>query len=811
MEQNPPMVGREREQEQLLGILGNAMSGEGALVLIAGEAGVGKTRLCDEFEKRALSLDCEVLVGRCIPGVPSPYLPFQEALSSYSPSNVHLDGIFGNRAGNLSPRSESDKTLLSCLEFLDGLTKDKVVVLRLEDLHWADSQTAQMLHFLARNVAGLRLVMVGTIRTEETGPGPAGTVHPMVESLRLMRREGICTQLDLPPLSQSEVGQAVTGMLGLQVDAGLLDDIARESAGNPLFLVELVRMLAATGKIVQRDGIWVRTGEGPMDIPTTVREVVLHRLDLIGREQRRTLDLASVIGETFEPKLIAKMTGRTDLDVLETLEQIEDDHRLIVSGAKDFRFAHQKVQRVIYEEISPLRRRELHRVIGLNLESDGPDDATVARLVMYFEQAGENSRLAKYAVRAGENCLRKYSLREAGPFFEKAVSANQFAQDKDILARSLEGLGDIAAEAGECERALAHYDRLLNVQIDSGWRARVLRKEAEIWMPTVKGKGDTGRTTELLEEAERYDATTDPVDRAYIKMDRADIAFLKGDPESAIALAREAEAIIRKHGAREKLGIALSNPLMALMSLGRLDEAEEKLAMAIPILTEANDVSVLSHDHFQMGIIHWHRGEHAKALESLDKANDLLRKLDFAYESQLCWNHFYAGLVHQSAREFGRSLDEAEAAQTYCGRFDSGYVALGIEGVRLHALLQLGRAEEALDLCKEMRRMSSSFKWEVKTPIRGLNHAMHAEMLARNGEFGRSDVQFQKALDAVDGGVHSILMTALISSFWGECLARRGERIEAKERFGRSIEQYGRLGNRTQILLMGKLMDDLGV
>ena len=810
LEQNPPMVGREKEQEQLLSHLGEAISGEGRLVLISGEAGVGKTRLCGEFERRATALGCVVLVGRCVPGVPSPYLPFQEAFSKYASIDSHLDGIFGKRTDGLSPRSKSEMALLSCLEFLAELSEEKVVVLRLEDLQWADSQTTQMVHFLARNCVRLRAIIVGTLRTEEIAPNATGAVHPMIEVLRIMRREGVCSEIDLLPLNNSEVGEAVTGMLGPRVDPLLLSEVSEECRGNPLFMVELVRMLYATEEIEHREGVWYKKGDKPMDIPPTVREVVLHRLDLIGKEQRRTLELASVIGEAFEPELIANILGKNNMAVLETLEEMEHDHHLVIEGNDRFRFAHQKIQQVVYDVMSPLKRKELHRLIGLGLLSADPDDATLSRLVRHFEEAGDDVRLARYATEAGEHCLRRYSLAEAKTLFEKALKANQVALDSDVRSRSLEGLGDIEVEAGHFEKALECYELALTDELRNARKVRILRKEAEVWGPTAFGKGDSRRTTELLDMAESI-PDADPLDAALMKTYRGDISLLGGDPLTSLALTEKAEAMLQKQGDKGALVSAYSTQMMALLSLGRSDEAIEKARRSLEILAQIGDKPNLPGKYFDLATAYWHKGYHAEALAALDKSDELFREMGFTNGIQLCWDHFYKGYVHQSARDFARSLDEAIIAEAQAQRNEGGYVILGIKGVKLHALLHLGRLEEARKECQELRQICDSFHWNVKTPSRGLNHAVYGEMLGIEGKSERSDEQFQRALVTVEGGIHSTLMMALINMFWGECLNREGNGPEARHRYESAKALYERLGNETQIKMIDSLISEIDV
>ena len=411
----PPLVGREREIRFLQDRLKEAAHGRGSLVLIAGEAGIGKTRLVEEFRNIAVKNGSQVMVGRCAPGAASPYLPFQDAFEHYTgikSATTEQLGIKGWLKGpqltdtrqlgiakwlkgpdecwktDLNPKTESERTLHATLDFLRKSAIKRPILMILDDLQWADSASIQLLHFLARNSDGLNVLLVGTYRPEELSIEESGKIHPLLESLRIMRREGICHELHLNGLDREELGLAVEGMLHGQIDDELLQRIVSESEGNPLFAIEVVRLLVQLKSITSQRGVWKALGKGQIDIPSTVREVILRRIEKLRKEQRRLLDCAAVVGEWFDPNVLEQALGLVRLDLLETLDHIDRDSQLVKATDGLYRFSHEKVRRITYEEISFLRRKELHRIVAQVIENRLPDESLYGELSVHFYNAG---------------------------------------------------------------------------------------------------------------------------------------------------------------------------------------------------------------------------------------------------------------------------------------------------------------------------------------------------------------------------------------------------------------------------------------
>jgi predicted ATPase len=333
----PVFVGRASELEQLQGLVDSVCNGIGVTVFVVGEAGSGKTRLVKEFLNIAGKKDVRILRGFCISNTQVPYFPFVEAFyhdhPSLQPEETRVSvadglGITGWLKGTevaeaeplgiggwlkgprhhrkldkqvaLSPEVRKDMTHAAVANALISISSKQPLIFFIDDIHWADSASLSLLQYVSRATASSRVLIVATARLEELGSDAEGHPHLLTETLRLMSREDLYTEIKLSNLNQTEIARLVEAMVSGTIDPGLVDKLAKDCQGNPLFAVESVRMLLEFGSLVQNDGIWSLSTD-QLRIPTKVKDVILYRLGRLNSTQRRMLDLGSVIGERFDP------------------------------------------------------------------------------------------------------------------------------------------------------------------------------------------------------------------------------------------------------------------------------------------------------------------------------------------------------------------------------------------------------------------------------------------------------------------------------------------------------------------------------
>ena len=440
-------VGRQRELTDLKAALDHSISGQGHLVMLAGEPGIGKTRTAQELASYAETRGTQVLWGRCYEeeGAP-PYWPWVQLIRSYiqEPTPKQLQGEMGPGAADIAEIVPEIRHILTDLEtppalepeqarfrlfdsvtaFLKNAALSQPLLLVLDDLHWADKPSLMMLQFLAREMGGSPLLLVGTYRDVELS-----RQHPLSESLAQLTREPLFRRELLRGLSLEDTGDFVQVAAGLRPPQGLVESIYLQTEGNPFFMGEVIRLLAEQGELREVD-----LDETPsIRIPEGVREVIGQRLNRLSEQCNQTLTTASVIGREFDFKLLSALRDDlTEDQLLQVIDESLDAHLLEDSpgSAGRYQFTHALIHETLLSELSAARRVRLHVRIGQALEElyGTGAEAHAAELARHFAEAEPvlgPEKLVKYSLLAGERALAPYTWEEALTHFERALAAKE--------------------------------------------------------------------------------------------------------------------------------------------------------------------------------------------------------------------------------------------------------------------------------------------------------------------------------------------------------------------------------------------------
>lgn len=461
-------VGREPEMEALLAGLGDATSGRGRFFLLGGEPGIGKTRLADEFSTRAKAEGVLVLWGRCweAGGAPA-YWPWIQSLRGLL-RELDPEALGGRVAGGgpdlaqmlpelrerlpdlsepppASPETARFRLFDALSGFLRRASEDRPLLLVLEDLHAADAPSLLLLLFVAGEIGGSRMLVLATYRDMELTRD-----HPLAAGLSELARAQGATRISLSGLSRPDAGRLIETIAGRTPPAELVAAIHRETEGNPLFVGEVVRVLASEG--------WLRSGVGhrPWPIPEGVREVIGRRLHRLPEDCRRTLTVGSVIGRDFTVEALKRITGRSAEDLLDSVRDavaagvISD----IRPAPGTFRFAHSLMRDTLYEELMPADRIRLHREVGEALEALYARDPEphLAELAYHFFEAapaGDLRKAVDHAVAAGQRAVALLAYEEAVRLFRMALQALRESPDEERRCQVLLLLGDAEGQSGD--------------------------------------------------------------------------------------------------------------------------------------------------------------------------------------------------------------------------------------------------------------------------------------------------------------------------------------------------------------------------
>ncbi|HEY8869231.1 MAG TPA: AAA family ATPase [Candidatus Limnocylindrales bacterium] len=458
------LVGRERELAVLRHAFERARSGEGSLVLFVGEAGIGKTRLAEALGAEARSLDGRVVWGRSweAGGAPA-YWPWLQAIRACfrDMSPASLRQALGTGAPDVArilpelrdllpdlpeePYAESDEGRFKIYEattnLLRNLGAERPLLLILEDLHAADEPSLRLLLFLASDMALSHLLVVATYRSEELGDA-----DPRRGLLAELDRLPAVQRLSLGGLTEREISSYVELVAGRAPPPGLAETVHLKTEGNPLFVGELVRLLADEGRLERAsDGI-----EHPFAIPEGVRAVIGRRLARLSRRCHDLLSTASVIGVEVPVDLLVRLESQPPETFIELLHEAAAVRILdppLVPGRR-WRFSHALIRDVLYADLAPLTRMRLHGLVGEALETlSGNGDPPLAELAKHFVEAGNATKAIEYAGRAAEQAMRIYAYEEAARLYRLALDVGEANESE--RCRLLLGLGQAAMRGGD--------------------------------------------------------------------------------------------------------------------------------------------------------------------------------------------------------------------------------------------------------------------------------------------------------------------------------------------------------------------------
>ncbi len=441
----------------------------------------------------------------------------------------------------LEPEQARFRLFDSITTFLRNASTRKPHVLVLDDLHWADKPSLLLLQFMARELRGSRLLVLGTYRDVELR-----RAHPLSQTLAELSREGLSHRILLRGLTERDVERFIEITAGVKAPSALVEAVYRETEGNPFFVNEVVRLLVADGRLEKPEEVtsWSVT------IPQGVREVVGRRLDHLSEERNRVLTMGSVIGREFGLKTLAKVADVSEDSLLEKLEEAVAARVLaeVLNHVELYTFTHALIKETLYEELSTARRVRAHRQIGEVLEEQYSDDldAHLPQLAHHFSEAAQGGDVDKaidYAVRAGERSMELLAYEEAAGHYERASQVLELKEQADEPRRAelLLALATAQTRAGQGDAAVSTLDEAIALR-ESQNDAELLAKLALAYADAVVTSSDPFSRKEwsVLRQATDMIGPEDSASRARLLSRMGSQFGLTITPEERFALARDA-------------------------------------------------------------------------------------------------------------------------------------------------------------------------------------------------------------------------------------------------------------------------------
>jgi tetratricopeptide (TPR) repeat protein len=463
-----PLVARTKEIATLEGLIDAASSGQGALVSISGEPGVGKTRLSQSVTLAAGSRGFVVATGRCYePQQAVPFYPFREIIAtafSGAPETVraaaptrwaYLTRLLPELPVPAPPpaatsHEEQQRLYAAVTGFILAVAEVAPVGLFLDDLHWADTSSIELLQHLARQTRGHRVLLQGTFRDTDVS-----REHALQRALVDLAREHLLTRIPLGPMTGSETADLVAAVLGGRPDREVVDFIFARTDGNPFFVEELAQELQQRGDLLEHDRVWTLREASGIEVPENIRLVIGQRLARLSVSTQAVLTEASVLGQSFSFDELLGVTRRGEDELDEALQEAEAAG--LVKFLRDDRyiFNHALTQQALYFELSPRSRRRLHLAAGEVIEAQGEaaHARRAAEMAWHFAEAGD-PRSFTYALLAGDHAEAIWAHDDARVQFTQALKQAESSGDGEQQALVRERLGGLGTATIRYREAL---------------------------------------------------------------------------------------------------------------------------------------------------------------------------------------------------------------------------------------------------------------------------------------------------------------------------------------------------------------------
>jgi DNA-binding SARP family transcriptional activator len=869
-----PFVARERELARLDESLERTLAGDGRIAFVTGEAGTGKTALVREYARRAQARHTDLIVagGDCnaYTGAGDPYLPFREVLgqltgdveSSWAAGAIGTDGArrlwlliplaiqslletspglihtflaappLAARAAAAAPggadwRGQLEAHLATAgsslrradlhVQFtalLAALARRHPLLLILDDLHWADAGSIDLLFHLGRRLPGSCILIVGIYRPTEVSLGRDGDRHPLAPLIHEFQRQYGPIDVDLPQAGDRRFVEAFLDSEPNGLDQRFRERLYQHTGGHALCTVEMLRDMQERGDIVRDEtGRWV---EGPAvswgSLPAQFEGVIGERVDRLPEALRDTLRVASVEGASFTAEVVAQVQGASAYQVVGQLSrELDRRHQLVVSEgslgtvpggrrASRYRFRHILFQQYAYGRLDPAEKAYLHEAVGNALEQvqQGQTEAIAVQLARHYHAAGRMDKAADYYLQAGDRARGLYAHAEA---------RRHYAQALDALAR----LPDTV------ETRQRRVDALIAQTASSG---------ADSWERNLARLAEAKRVAQTLPGHDgRPGGDRLRVARVHLGMGRAH--YTRGAYRECLGYYQQALSVARERGDGRLIARSSSAMGQALASRGRFGQAEALFSQVIDLHDKAGDRGGWARALSLHGSVVAYLGDYAVGVAELQRGYEQLRELNAL--SEMTFNKALLSITYRAGGEASRatqaarrSLALAEQTGVQVSIYD-GYLTLGwavcragqydaaaAYAAKATAILQelggrLVMADQlaALDAeiaCGAGRVREAIILAEQAVGIAQERKTIHCEGLARrtwgqalaalvHPQWDEAEAQLAESLRLLEAG-QSQLEAARTQVAWGTLCRDRGDLAAARAHWERAAAQW---------------------
>ncbi|MFW6197033.1 MAG: ATP-binding protein, partial [Thermoplasmatota archaeon] len=485
-EQKNVFVGRDKELSKLRELLEMVKKEGSKTIFIAGEAGVGKTRLISELKPYALEEGYDFLTGTCHSEIADPYLPLKEAFDKYingeeeHSSQYRNIAFLGARKGKKIENkkmfdAERQATFYETTQTIKNIGKKDPLVVFLDDMHWTDKASADILSYITNKIDKEPILFICAYRPEDLSAN-----HPLKDNiLHMISHTPDALKIELNPLNLESTGKIIKGVLGTKnPPSHFVKAIHKKTNGNPLFVKECVKHMDEKGIIDANKNIYPKEKDS-LEIPSIVQQVVERRINRIEDESKKILDIGSVIGDTVDFEVLSKVVDMNTFDLLDHIDVLVDNDLLEEDPTEEkFYFHHSLIRDAVYQELKNVKKRILHKNIAEAIEdiySDGLGNH-YSKLAHHFKKGKEYEPAYDYYLKKTEKDKEMYAHEDTIETYENILELiDKIPDSKKKKIEVWEGLGETYNIIGEYEKSRKYLRKILDEKVDPKTEIKVYR------------------------------------------------------------------------------------------------------------------------------------------------------------------------------------------------------------------------------------------------------------------------------------------------------------------------------------------------
>ncbi len=776
------LIDRVEELGLLREAVDKAVSGQGGVFLLCGEAGIGKTRLARELGAYARLRGMHVLYGRCpalfrMDGVP-PYVLWKEVIKDYmetsTPEQLYRAlGFYPAEVSVLVPElkqklgafpqslsmglgQERDRLFEAVLQFVTNISKEAPLLVVLDDLQWTDQSSLLLMHYMARGIYNRPLLLFGAYRDNEVDEQ-----HPLTPVTTELNRDRLLSSIHLERMSFDDISEMIKRILEQ-------DDVPREflrlvydkTKGNPFFVEEVIKSLKEEKILYRENNKWKIRKIIKIEFPRTIKSLVKTRLNRLDDDCQNALTMASFIGNDFAFDALCAVTGFGEGKALEIMEKTLKTGLIkerVVRGDDIFSFSDVIIRDVVHEEVSHLRHKKLHATIGSALEKTYAKklDEHLGELACHFLEGGEKDKALHYFLKAEEKARSIYAFDEGISYAQHALELiEEKADNAKEKADVTERLGDLKSYTGRAEEGLAYAEKALAIWNQLDEKKNVARLHSKLayysWLFLSNWEKASKHHRLALDVLEKE---PESVDLANLYEDIAHVLWRSGSPE-ALSWAHKALELAKRTGATHALGMCYNDLGVLYMKSGEFEKSAEFLEQGLKVALENGfgDLALTIYNNLPQ--LYWIAGEFEKAIETAQAGSEFGQKTGFLHG--LTW----------------------------------------INVVLAQGYLFMGEPHKALTIYEDNLAMSKRIKYEVQVSgsLGGLGYCY-----CLLGEWNKSLEFLKESLD-IAKRVEEYQFSASAALGLGQLFREMGDYVEAEKYLKESNDIYESAGEKTSQL-----------